>query len=145
MENILLPPHLKQVCDEFSKTSCGFSRGREKKIQREKHPGRVAQGHKLAALMKKRKEETLRNKEQSTEQSTVQTTVEPSVEFSVQSSVRSAVQSTYVYGVGIIAVFATSVCVFFAYNTFQSKKKKQANERKDQPSKRRHKLLKNIQ
>ena len=141
MENILLPPHLKQVCDEFSKTSCGFSRGREKKIQREKHPGRVAQGHKLAALMKKRKEETLSNKEQSTEQSTVQTTVEPSV----QSSVQSAVQSTYVYGVGIIAVFATSVCVFFAYNTFQSKKKKQANERKDQPPKRRHKLLKNIQ
>ena len=32
-------------------------------ITREKHPGHVAQGHKLAALMKKRKEEVLRNKE----------------------------------------------------------------------------------
>ena len=29
---------------------------------------------------------------------------------------------TYVYGVGIIAVFAISICVFFSYNTFQPKK-----------------------
>ena len=35
-------------------------------ITREKHPGRVAQGHKLAALMKKRKEEISHNNEQST-------------------------------------------------------------------------------
>ena len=28
---------------------------------------------------------------------------------------------TYVYGVGILAVFAIDVCVFFAYNTFQPK------------------------
>ena len=35
----------------------------EKKIiTREEHPGRVAQGHKLAALMKKRKEEIMRDK-----------------------------------------------------------------------------------
>ena len=33
----------------------------KKPITREKHPGRVAHGHKLAALMKKRKEEILRN------------------------------------------------------------------------------------
>ena len=32
---------------------------------REKHPGRIAQGHKLVALMKKIKEEILHNKEQS--------------------------------------------------------------------------------
>ena len=43
-------------------------------ITREKHPGRVAQGYKLAALMKKRKEEILCSKEQSTEQSAVQST-----------------------------------------------------------------------
>ena len=43
----------------------------EKKIIiQKKHPGRVAYGHKLAALMKKRKEEILHNKEQSTVQST---------------------------------------------------------------------------
>ena len=72
--------------------------------------------------MKKRKEEILRNKEHSTGQSTVQP--------SVQSSVQSAVQSNYVYGVGRLAVFATSVCAFFAYNTFHPKNKKQANEKK---------------
>ena len=94
----------------------------EKKIiTQEKHSGRVAQGHKLAALMKKRKE-ILRNKEQSTEQS------------SLQSSVQSTVQSndTYIYGVGMLAVLAIGVYVFFAYNTF-SKNKKQANEKKYQP------------
>ena len=36
----------------------------EEKITQEKHPGRVTHGHKFAALMKKRKEEIL--KEQST-------------------------------------------------------------------------------
>ena len=44
---------------------------------------------------------------------------------------------TYVYGVGILAVFAIGVCVFFAYNTFP---KKQANEKQDQPLKQRHML-----
>ena len=93
--------------------------GEEKKIiTRLKHPGHVAQGHKLAVLMKKRKEEILRNKEHSTGQSTV------------QPSVQSSVQSNYVYGVGRLAVFATSVCVFFAYNTFHPKNKKQTNEKK---------------
>ena len=48
---------------------------------------------------------------------------------------------TYVYGVGILAVLAIGVCVFFAYNTTsQAKNKKQANEKKDQPPKRRHML-----
>ena len=55
----------------------------KKVITREKHPGRVAQGHKLAALMKKRKEEILRSKERSTEQSTVQSTVKPTVQSTV--------------------------------------------------------------
>ena len=112
----------------------------EKKIiTREKHPGRVAQGHKLAALMKKRKEEILRSKEQSTEQSTVQSTVQSTEQSTEQPSVQS--NDTYVYGVGILAVLAIGVCVFFAYNTTsQAKNKKQANEKKDQPPKRRHML-----
>ena len=58
----------------------------KKTITQEKHPGCVAQGHKLAALTKKRKEEMLYNKEQSTEQ--------PSVQSTKQSSARSSVQST---------------------------------------------------
>ena len=35
----------------------------KKVITRQKHPGRVSQGHKLAALMRKRKEEILHKKE----------------------------------------------------------------------------------
>ena len=93
--------------------------------------------------MKKRKEELLRSKEQSTvqptEQSTVQSTVEPTEQSTVQSN------DTYVYGVGILAVLAIGVCVFFAY---QAKNEKQDNDRstaqheqkKDQPPKRRHML-----
>ena len=94
----------------------------KKLITREKHPRRVAHGHKFAALMKKRKEEILCNKEQSTVQSTEQS--------SVQSTEQSLVQSndTYVYGVGMLAVLAIGVCVFFAYNTFQSKIKKLTND-----------------
>ena len=36
---------------------------------------------------------------------------------------------TYVYGVDILAVLATGVCVFFEYNTFQPKIKKLVNDR----------------
>ena len=106
----------------------------KKLITREKHPGRTSQGHKLAALMKKRKEEILCNKEQSTVQSTEQS----SVQSTEQPSVQSTVQSNYVYGVGILAVVVIGVCVFFAYNTFQPKKL--VNEKQDQPPKRRHML-----
>ena len=98
----------------------------EKIITREKHLGGVAHGHKLAALVKKGKEEILHNKEQPTVQSTKQS--------SVESTEQSTVQSSYVYGVGILAVVATGVCVFFAYNTSQPKKF--INEKKDQPPKR---------
>ena len=91
----------------------------EKKIiTREEHPGRVAQGHKLAALMKKRKEEILHSKEQSTEQQPVQSSVQSSVQQPVQPALQSTVRSndTYVYGVGMLAVLAIGVCVFFANN-----------------------------
>ena len=111
---------------------------KEKKlITREKHPGRVAQSQKLAALMKKRKKEILRNKEQSTVQPTQQSSVQSTEQPSVQSTVQS--NDTYAYGVGMLAVFAIGVCVFFAYNTFP-KNKKQANEKDDQPPKRHHML-----
>ena len=67
-------------------------------ITREKHPGLVAQGHKLATLMKKRKEEILSSKEQSTEQPSVQS------------------NGAYVYGVGILAVLVIGACVPFTCN-----------------------------
>ena len=118
----------------------------KKTITREKHPGRVAQGHKLVALNKKRKEEILRSKQQSTVQSTVQPTEQSTVQSRVQPTVYSTVQltvqsnETYVYGVDILAVFAIVVCVYFAY----PKNKKFVNEKQDQPLKRRHMLWKNI-
>ena len=75
--------------------------------------------------MKKRKEEILRNKEQSL-QSSAQQPVQSTVQQPVQSTVQS--NGTYVYGVGILIILAISVCVFFAYNTCP-KNKKQANEK----------------
>ena len=112
-----------------------MSEEQKKTLTREKHPGRVAQGHKLVALNKKRKEEILRSKEQATVQSTVQPTEQSTEQSTVQSSVQSTVQSndTYVYGVGILAVPAIGVYVFFAY----PKNKKLVN---DQPPKRHHML-----
>ena len=114
----------------------------KKTITREEHPGHVAQGHKFVALSKKRKEEIFRSKEQSTVQPTEQSTVQPTIQPIVQSTVQFTVQSsdTYVYGVGILAVLAIGVCVFFAYNTFQPKNKKLVNDKQDQPPKRRHML-----
>ena len=94
----------------------------EEVITREKHPGCVAQGHRLAALMKKRKEEILRNKEQSTEQPTVQSTVQSN--------------GAYIYGVVILAVLAIGVCVFFTYN----KKAEQVMHEEPIKPKRRHML-----
>ena len=47
---------------------------------------------------------------------------------------------TYVYGVGMLAVFAIGVCVFFTYNGSQAKNKKTVNEKQDQPPKGRNML-----
>ena len=114
----------------------------KKTITREKHPGRVAQGHKLAALIKKRKEEILHDKEQSSVQPTVQSTEQYSVQSTEQSTEQPSVQSNgaYVYGLGILAVLAIGICIFFAYKTFQAANKKQVNEKQDQPPKQRHML-----
>ena len=109
----------------------------KKTITRGKHPGRVAQGHKLAARMKKRKEEILRSKdlsteqgkEQSTEQGKEQSTEQGKQESTEQGKQQSTEQGkqqsteqgkeqsvlsndTYVNGVGILVVLAIDVCVF---------------------------------
>ena len=88
----------------------------EKIITQEKHPGRVVQGHRLAALMQKRKEEILHNKEQSTKQPTVQSKVQFTEQPTVQSKVQSTVQSNYFYSIGILAVLVIGVSAFFTYN-----------------------------
>ena len=41
----------------------------------------------------------------------------------------TAISDTYIYGLGIPAVLAVEVCVFFAYNTSQAANKKQVNEK----------------
>ena len=48
--------------------------------------------------------------------------------------------NTYIYDVGILAVLAINVCVFFTYNTSQAKNKKLVNEKQDQAPKRCHML-----
>ena len=63
--------------------------------------------------MKKRKEKILHCKEQAIVQSSVQSTEQSTEQSSVQSTVQS--NGTYVYDVGILAVLAIGVCVFFAY------------------------------
>ena len=69
----------------------------EKKIiTREKHPGRVPQGHKFAALMKKRKEEILHNKEQSASQSTAASAVYSTAASTVYSTASGTAYSTEV-------------------------------------------------
>ena len=95
--------------------------------------------------MKKRKEKILPNKEQPSVHPSIQSTVQSTVQSTEQPSVQSTVQSndTYAYGVGMLAVFAIGVCVFFAYNTFP-KNKKQANEKQDQPPQQLHVCKKSI-
>ena len=46
----------------------------------------------------------------------------------------------YVYGFVLLAVVATGVCAFFAYNAFQPKNKKLINEKMNKPPKRHHML-----
>ena len=48
---------------------------------------------------------------------------------SANSTTNTATSDTYIYGVGILVVFAIDVCVFFAYNTSQAANKKQVNEK----------------
>ena len=64
--------------------------------------------------------------------------------FPHQQTVQSTVQSsdTYVYDVGILAVLATGVCIFFGYNRFHPKKL--INEKKDQPPQRLYVFKKSI-
>ena len=52
----------------------------------------------------------------------------------------SRLNDTNVYGVGILAVLAIGICLFFTYNTSQAKNKKIVNKKQDEPPIRRHML-----
>ena len=125
-----------------------------------KDPKRVEQGRKplrKRTLHKKMKEDILKNVRKgsgdttnssnetisSTNNSSNETT-SPNINSSnettsVTNTATTRPNDTYVYGGGIIAVVAIGVCLFFAYNTFQPKKKKSIKEKQDQPP-RRHML-----
>ena len=108
----------------------------KKTITWDKHPRFAAQGHKLTALINKRKEEILRDKEQYPEQPTVQSTVQSTIQSTLQSTVQSTVQSsvqwngTYVYDAGTLAVLAIGVCIFLYIKLLRLQKKKKSMKNK---------------
>ena len=84
----------------------------KKTITREKHHGRVTQGHKLAAIMKKRKEEILRDKEKSSVQPTVQS-IEQSIEQpSVQSNGTLFMASVYLLSSPLMLAYFLHITLF---------------------------------
>jgi len=69
-------------------------------VTKEKHPGRVAQGHKLAALMKQRKEELKQNKKSEQE------TVHSSELTQNKTSEQSSYKAVYASGGAVIIIAA---------------------------------------
>ena len=110
-----------------------------------KDPKRQERGKKShKTYMKRLKEKLLEDNQLPTPFPTDRTT--PSTSSSMGDFTPSAPShttkpnDTYVYGVGMLAVFAIGVCVFFTYNGSQAKNKKTVNEKQDQPPKRRNML-----
>ena len=94
-----------------------------------KDPKRQERGKKAHKThMKRLKEKILEDNQLPTSSPTDRPT--PSTSSSIGNSTPSTPphitrsNDTYVYGVGMLAVLAIGVCVFFAYNTFQPKNKK---------------------
>ena len=121
------------------------------KVTKDKDPKRVDPGRKgRENFMKKMKEDILNDVKKGggdTTNSSNEITSptknpgnEPTSSTTNSSNKTTRSNNTYIHGVGIVAVLAIGVCVFFAYNTFQPKNKKQANEKEDQRPKRRHML-----
>ena len=68
---------------------------------------------------------------QFTTNSTTSATNNSSNETTSTNTATTRSNDTYIYGIGIFAVLAIGVCVFFVYNTFQRKNKKIVNEEQD--------------
>ena len=107
------------------------------KVTKDKDPKRVDGGCKSREnLMKKMKDNILKDAKKGggdTNDSSNETTRPTNNSSNETTSVTNNITAigsndTYVYGVGILAVFAIGVCVFFGYNTF-SKNKKNVNEK----------------
>ena len=110
-----------------------------KKVKRQKDPKRVEAAHKgREKYVNKLKESILNDVEKGSGDTTNASNEATSANNNASNENASATarsNHTYIYGVGILAVLAIGVCVFFAYNTF-SKNKKIINEKQDQPPKR---------
>ena len=78
-------------------------------ITKAKHPGCVAQGHKLAALMKERKQELVKNKD-----SEVSSSTDSSTDKALASHVGSAMSNFGLYG-GIIFLIAGRFYYFYTH------------------------------
>ena len=90
-----------------------------------KDPRRVERGKKSYEMhMKRLKEEMLEELSSSTGDPTPPTTSSAGDPTPSTPSHTIRSNDTYVYGVGILAVLAIGVCIFFACNTFQPKNKK---------------------
>ena len=105
-----------------------------KKVTRD--PKRQERGKKSHEMYMKRLKEKILEDNQLPTSSTSSSTGDPTPSTSSHTT-RS--NNAYVYDVGMLAVLAIGVCVFFAYSNFP-KNKKQANEKQDRPPKRRHML-----
>ena len=108
-----------------------------------KDPKRQERGKKShETYMKRLKEKMLEDKQLLTPSPTERST--PPASSSTGNSMPSTPSyiarsgDAYIYGVGMLAVLAIGLSIFFAYNTFQPKNKKPVNEKQDQPTKQRH-------
>ena len=119
-------------------------------------PRRIEQGKKSYEMRMKRLKEKILEDNQPPTPSTFSSTCDPTPSTSSPicgptpstssstcdptlstSSYTTRSNDTYVYVVGMLAVLAIGVCVFFPYNTFP---KKLVNEKQDQPPKKGHML-----
>ena len=104
------------IRNEFPRGFCVKQKMTEEKkklLTVEKHPGCVAHGHKLAGLMKKRKQEVLCNKEQSTY------SLQKSLQYSLQYSQMELLYMMLVYLLSLPLEF-----VYFLHMTLFNLKKK---------------------
>ena len=106
-----------------------------------KDPKRQERGKKSHETYMKRLKEKILEDNQLPKPSTSSSTGDP---MPSTPSHTTTTNDTYVYGVGMLAVLAIGVCVFFAYNSFPNNSflynsfpeyKKLANENQDQPPK----------
>ena len=90
-----------------------MSEEEKKTITREKRPGRVAQGRKLAALMKKRKEEILYSNYSL--QNSLQDSLQNSLQYSLQYNLQNSLQYSRMELMSMALKYLRSLPLVFVY------------------------------